>query len=59
MARFGGPVRQIINDIGNEKVFDGSKGEKLMGKSYIPARQTIHDTAESVIRLGLQFEMPK
>jgi dihydroflavonol-4-reductase len=59
MARFGGPVRQIINDIGNEKVFDGSKGERLMGKSYIPARQTIADTAESVIRLGLHFEMPK
>jgi len=59
MARFGGPVRQIINDIGNEKVFDGTKGEKLMGRRYISARQSIADTAESVIRLGLHFEMPK
>jgi dihydroflavonol-4-reductase len=53
VARFGGPARQIINDIGNEKHFDGSKGERLMGRSYIPARQSIADTAESVLRLGL------
>lgn len=53
LARFGGPTRQIINDIGNEKVFDGSKGEKLLGRKFIPAKQSILDTAESVIRLGL------
>lgn len=53
LARFGGPTRQIINDIGNEKVFDGSKGEALLGRKYIPARQSILDTAESAIRLGL------
>jgi dihydroflavonol-4-reductase len=59
MARFGGPIRQIINDIGNEKVFDGRKGEALMGHPYISSRQSIHDTAESVIKLDLHFEMPK
>jgi dihydroflavonol-4-reductase len=59
MAYFGGPIRQIINDIGNEKVFDGAKGEKLLGRKYIGARQSILDTAESVDRLGLKFEMPK
>ncbi len=53
LARFGGPTRQIINDIGNEKHFDGSKGEALLGRKYIPARQSILDTAESAIRLGL------
>jgi nucleoside-diphosphate-sugar epimerase len=53
LARFGGPARQIINDIGNEKIFDGSKGEKLMGRPYIPARQSILDTAEAGMRLGL------
>ena len=53
------PIRQIINDIGNEKVFDGRKGEALMGHKYTSTRQSIHDTAESVIRLGLHFEMPK
>jgi nucleoside-diphosphate-sugar epimerase len=53
IARFGGPARQIINDIGNEKVFDGSKGEALMGRKYIPAKQSILDTAEACIRLGL------
>jgi len=59
MAYFGGPVRQIINDIGNEKVFDGRKGEALMGHPYIPTRQTLSDTAESVIKYDLHFEMPK
>jgi dihydroflavonol-4-reductase len=53
MAFFGGPVRQIINDIGNEKVFDGSKGERLLGRKYIPARQSILDTAEAALKLGL------
>jgi nucleoside-diphosphate-sugar epimerase len=56
-AAFGGPARQIINDIGNVKIFDGSKGEALMGHDYISARQSIHDTAESVIRLGLKFSI--
>jgi hypothetical protein len=54
---FGGPARQIINDIGNEKVFDGRKGEALMGHPYIDARTSIRDTAESVIRLGLKFSI--
>ncbi|MBI4923428.1 MAG: NAD-dependent epimerase/dehydratase family protein [Devosia nanyangense] len=59
VAMFGGPARQIINDIGNEKIFDGSKGERLLGRKYIGARESILATAESVIRLGLKFEMPK
>lgn len=53
IASFGGPARQIINDIGNEKVFDGSKGERLLGRKFIPARDSILATADSVIRLGL------
>jgi len=57
VAMFGGPARQIINDIGNEKVFDGGKGEALIGHPYISARQSILDTAESVDRLGLKFSM--
>jgi nucleoside-diphosphate-sugar epimerase len=57
VAMFGGPARQIINDIGNEKVFDGSKGERLLGHPYISAKQSILDTAESVERLGLKFAM--
>ena len=57
VAMFGGPARQIINDIGNEKIFDGSKGEKLIGHPYISARDSIRDTAESVIRLGLKFSI--
>lgn len=53
IARFGGPTRQIINDIGNEKHFDGRKGEALLGRKFIPARQAILDTADAAIRLGL------
>jgi dihydroflavonol-4-reductase len=59
LAYFGGPIRQIINDIGNEKVFDGAKGERLMGHPYIPAKQTIIDTAESVKALGLKIDVTK
>jgi len=57
VAMFGGPARQIINDIGNVKIFDGSKGEALMGHKYIPARQSIKDTAETVIKFGLKLQM--
>lgn len=53
IARFGGPARQIINDIGNEKIFDGSKGEALLGRKFISGQDAILATAESVIRLGM------
>ena len=57
VARFGGPARQIINDIGNVKIFDGRKGEALMGHPYITARQSIADTADSYLKLGLKLTM--
>lgn len=53
IARFGGPARQIINDIGNEKIFDGSRGAALLGHPYIGARQSVLDTAASALKLGL------
>jgi dihydroflavonol-4-reductase len=59
VAMFGGPARQIINDIGNEKVFDGSKGEALIGHPYVTARQSIKDTAESVMKFDLHLQMSK
>jgi hypothetical protein len=34
-------------------VFDGSKGEKLMGRKYIPVKQSILDTATAAVKLGL------
>lgn len=52
LARFGGPVRQIINDIGNEKHFDGSKGERLLGRSYHTPDAAILAAAESLMRLN-------
>lgn len=53
IARFGGPTRQIINDIGNEKHYDTTKSEALLGRKYISARDAILSSAESVIRLGM------
>lgn len=58
IARFGGPARQIINDIGNEKVFDGSKAERLLGRKFIGAKESILATAESAIRLGIVHKKP-
>ena len=49
IASFGGPARQIINDIGNEKIFDGTKGEALLGRKFISASDAILATAESAI----------
>ncbi len=56
LARFGGPTRQIINDIGNEKHYDRTKGEGLLGRPFIGGKDAILATAESVIRLGLVKE---
>lgn len=53
LARFGGPTRQIINDIGNEKHYSREKGEGLLGRPFISGRDAILASAESVIRLGL------
>jgi len=53
IARFGGPARQIIDDIGNEKHYDTKKSVALLGRPYIPGRDAILASAESAIRLGL------
>ncbi|WP_158625998.1 NAD-dependent epimerase/dehydratase family protein [Arsenicitalea aurantiaca] len=53
LAYMGGPVRQIINDIGNEKHFDGAKGEALLGRPFRSAEDAVLGAAESAIRLGL------
>lgn len=53
ISLLGGPTRQIVNDIGNEKHFDGSKGEKLLGRAYRTVEDAILSAAESGIRLGL------
>jgi len=53
VARFGGPARQIIDDIGNEKHYDTTKSVGLLGRSYISGRDAILASAESAVRLGL------
>lgn len=53
IARFGGPARQIIDDIGNEKHYDPTKSIALLGRPYISGRDAILASAESAIRLGL------
>ncbi len=60
IARFGGPARQIIDDIGNEKHYDTTKSVALLGRPYISGRDAILASAESAIRLGLiQKPVPK
>ena len=56
LARFGGPTRQIINDIGNEKHFSRDKGEALLGRPFISGSEAVLAAAESVVRLGLLKE---
>jgi dihydroflavonol-4-reductase len=53
IAAFGGPTRQIINDVGNEKHFDGSKGEALLGRAYRSVEDAILSAADSGIRFNL------
>jgi dihydroflavonol-4-reductase len=53
LARFGGPTRQIINDIGNEKHFSREKGETLLGRPFVSGKNAILASAESAILLGL------
>ncbi|MET3925114.1 NAD-dependent epimerase/dehydratase family protein [Devosia sp. 2618] len=53
LARFGGPMRQIINDIGNEKHYSRDKGEALLGRRFISGKDAVLATAASLIRLGL------
>lgn len=53
MALSGGPVRQIINDIGNQKHFDGAKGESLLGRPYRTNEDAVRSAAESLIRFNL------
>ena len=53
MVRFNSPIRQIINDIGNEKHYDGTKGEALLGHPFRTPEEATLSAAESLIRLGL------
>ncbi|SMQ65531.1 dihydroflavonol-4-reductase [Devosia lucknowensis] len=52
MVVFNGTIRQIINDVGNQKHFDGSKGERLLGRPYFTPEQAVLASAESAIRVG-------
>ncbi len=53
MVHFYRPIRQIINDIGMEKHFDGSKGEQLLGRPYRTAEEAVLSAAQSAFRFGL------
>src|SRR6185312_1896231 len=53
LVRFNSPIRQIINDIGNEKHYDGSKGEALLGRPFRSPEEATLSAAESLIRLGM------
>lgn len=51
-ARLGGSRGQIIHDIGSVRLYDGSKGEALLGRPYITAEAAVLGAAESLIGLG-------
>src|SRR6185312_6754742 len=53
MVYFNSPLRQIINDIGNEKHYDARKGEALLGRPFRSPEEATLSAAESLIRLGL------
>jgi nucleoside-diphosphate-sugar epimerase len=53
LVRFNSPIRQIINDIGNEKHYDGRKGEALLGHRFRSPEEATLSAAESLIRLGV------
>ena len=53
LVNFNSPLRQIINDIGNEKHYDSSRGEALLGRPFRSPEEATLAAAESLIRLGL------
>ncbi|HVW92116.1 MAG TPA: NAD-dependent epimerase/dehydratase family protein [Devosia sp.] len=53
LVRFNGSIRQIINDIGNEKHYDGSRGEALLGRPYRTPEEATLSAADSLIKLGI------
>ena len=53
LARFGGAARQILNDLGVEKHFDSTKGQRLLGRPFRPPEDAILRAAESLLLLDL------
>ena len=53
LVRFNSPIRQIINDIGNEKHYDGTKGEALLGHPFRSPEEATLSAAKSLIELGI------
>jgi nucleoside-diphosphate-sugar epimerase len=53
LVHFNSPIRQIINDIGNEKHYDGRKGEALLGHPFRSPEEATLSAAESLIKLGI------
>jgi dihydroflavonol-4-reductase len=53
LVRFNSPLRQIINDIGNEKHYDGRKGEALLGHRFRSPEEATLSAAQSLIELGV------
>ncbi|MDB5624195.1 MAG: hypothetical protein JWR39_2758 [Devosia sp.] len=53
MLRSGSSASQIINDLGNEKHYDGSKGRGLLGRPYISVEDAVLSAAQSALRLDM------
>lgn len=50
---FDSSLRDVSSEIGPPKRTDGSRAEKLLGRSLIPARDAAIATAQSAITHGL------
>lgn len=46
-------ITQIVNDIGNEKHYNGSKAEGLLGRKFVSEQEAVLSAARSLIELGI------
>jgi dihydroflavonol-4-reductase len=51
LARLGGPLRVIVEDIGNEKHFTRDKAEGLLGRSLISGHDAVLASASTLLAL--------
>ena len=51
MARFGGPLRVVYEDLGQQKHYGHDKIEKLLGRPLLPGREAILSCASTLLAL--------
>ncbi|WP_120715889.1 NAD-dependent epimerase/dehydratase family protein [Tsuneonella amylolytica] len=53
MALFSSEIRQVSGEVGKRKVVSGAHAKDVLGWTTIPGKQTIVDTANSLIQHGI------